>query len=278
MRENNMKFKKNNEKGITLVALIITVAVLLIIAGISINAGTESIYNTRLKGFYTQLEIIQKRVDDIVSTNEGYYETISGTKTYFDIKTQTGELLNEDQKDLLKRILANTEGFSSISEDELNKFINKFRYYTTVDLEEQLGLSEMEYSVFIHFDTRTIISETGIKVKGEENLKHTLEKNGTYFVKQETNENKETKSLECSASVYGTSNYKITVTPVNLETTGTLKYKETTSKYWETADGLEIVVNKLTKYNIEYVDSKKNTVSETITLSLDRNSIIVTVD
>ena len=49
------------QKGITLVALVITVIVLLIIASISINYGTGAFDNTRLQGFYTKLEIIQKR-------------------------------------------------------------------------------------------------------------------------------------------------------------------------------------------------------------------------
>ena len=67
-----MKCSLFQEKGITLVGLIITVVVMLIIAGVSIYNGTESLNSTRLRGFYTQLEIVQKRVDDIAATDEKY--------------------------------------------------------------------------------------------------------------------------------------------------------------------------------------------------------------
>ena len=79
---NNIKKRLANEKGITLVALLITVIVMMIIVGISVDTGTESLDSTRLQGFYMQLETIQKRADDIATTNEGYYITnADGTKT-----------------------------------------------------------------------------------------------------------------------------------------------------------------------------------------------------
>lgn len=270
MKKYNIKSKKNNEKGITLIALLTTVAVMLIIVGISIGTGTDSISSTRLKGFYSQLELIQKRVDDIVSTNEGYYVTNNGTQTYVDIKTQTGSALTSEQSTFLQGVLTT---------ESLSIPVSEFKYYTIDNLEKELNLSEMEYNVFIHFKTRTIVSEKGIKSKG--NTYYIL-KNNTYFVQQDVNKNKGNITLTYNISKYGETHYKITITPSkigDLNATGTLKYKEATSKYWETANGLEIVINKLTQYNIEYVDSNKNTVSQTITVSLNSsNNPVVTVN
>lgn len=267
MKRYSIKSIKNSEKGITLVALLITVLVMIIIAGVSIKAGTDSISTTRLKGFYAQLELIQKRVDDIASTNEGYYNS---SQTYVDIKTQTGSTLTSKQSTFLQEIL-NAEGLSIP--------VSEFKYYTKKNLKEQLDLSEMDYNVFIHYDTRTIVSEKGVKSKGK--TYYVLE-NTTYFIEENNNKNKGNISLTYNISKYGTSNYKIIVTPSNvgdLNATGTLKYKEATSKYWETANGLEIVINKLTQYNIEYVDNNKNTVSETITVSLNsKNNPVVKVN
>lgn len=267
----DIKQKIFNEKGITLAALTITVAVMIIIARISIETGTKSISNTRLKGFYSQLEIIQKRVDDIVSTGEGYYVTNGNTKKYVDIQTQTGSAITDDQKAFLQEVL-NEEGINTFPLDE-------FKYYTKEDLENELNLSEMKYNVFIHFNTRTIISDNPLKVDGKE---YYILKNNTYFVEQDPNLHKGNITLEYTSVLYGNSNYKITVKPSivgGLEAIGTLKYKETTTKYWKTADGLDIIVNKLTQYNIEYTDSNKNTVSDTITLSKnDDGDPIVTVN
>ena len=95
-----------------------------------------------------------------------------------------------------------------------------------------------------------------------------------FYPEQNTSKNEGALELTYSIIKYGTSNYKVTVTPNavgDLTTNGTLRYKKTTTKYWETANGLEIVINDLTEYNIEYVDSNKNKVSETITLALDED-------
>ena len=54
------KYMLKSESGITLMALIITIVVMLIIVGISVNYGISSLDDTRLRGFYSELEIIQK--------------------------------------------------------------------------------------------------------------------------------------------------------------------------------------------------------------------------
>lgn len=268
--KNNSKHKVLNEKGITLISLLVTVLIMMIIVGVAVSAGVESVDSTRLQGFYTQLEFIQKRVDDIASTNEGYYTNSDGTQTYVDIKTQGGSELTSAQSTFLQELLNN---------EEINVSASEFRYFTIDNLEKQLNLSQMEYNVFIHFDNRIIVAEDGIKINGKN---YYILKNDIYFVEQNTNKNSGNISLNYNISKYGTNNYKIIVNPStvgDLITNGTLRYKEVTTKYWETANGLEIVINKLAQYNIEYVDSNKNTVSQTITVSLDsENNPVVTVD
>jgi len=270
MKDFNIKQKLSNNKGITLIALTITVVIMMIIVGISVNVGTDSLDSTRLQGFYTQLEIIQKRVDDIVTTNEGYYTTNEqGTRIYVDIKSQGGSDVTSSQIAFLQGILA---------EEELTNIpASEFRYFTIADLEEQLDLSEIDSNVFIHFASRTIISEEGIKVK--EKTYHIL-KNNMYFVDENITKNQGTLELTYDIKNYGSNSYKITVMPNkigDLNTHGILRYKKTTTKYWETASGLEIVINELTEYNIEYVDNNKNIVSEIITVELDENNLPIVV-
>jgi len=261
MKTNNIKKRLSNEKGITLVSLLVTVFVMLIIVAVAVNVGTDSVDSTRLQAFYTQLEIIQKRADDIATTNEGYYITNSnGTKTYVDIKTQGGSTITSSQASFLQGILS-AEGITAP--------VSEFRYFTIANLKEQLDLSEIEHNVFIHFGTRTIVSDKGVSANGE--MYYVL-KNNIYFAEQDTTKNEGTLELTYNITIYGTNNYKITVTPNtvgDLITNGTLKYKKTTTKYWETANGLEIVISDLAEYNIEYVDSNKNTIFEAITVALD---------
>ena len=69
--------KKQN--GITLATLVITIVVLLIISVVTILNSTDSLESTRLKGFYTKLEFVQKRVDNIAATNESYIDSNGNT-------------------------------------------------------------------------------------------------------------------------------------------------------------------------------------------------------
>lgn len=250
------------EKGITLVALIITIVVMVIIAGISINTGTKSLDDTRLRGFYTKLEIVQKRVDDIAATNETYVDN-SGNTVYLKEQGTGYSSLSQTKQTTLKNIIQ-SEGTG------LGLIASNFRYFTSAQLESILDLSEIEYDVFIDFDSRVIIAEDGITLNG--NSYHIL-KNTTYFAQQDVNKNVGTiDSLSYSATIYGSNSYKIIVTPSNTIGDlkgGTLKYKKTTSKYWKTTTDLEMIVNELTDYNIIYQDVNNNSLAKTINISLN---------
>jgi len=270
MKEKNIKQKISNERGVTLIALIITIIIMIIIIGLSVDIGMDSLDSTRLQGFYMQLETIQKRADDIAITNEGYYiKNADGTRTYIDLKTSGGSALTSSQKSILQGILS-SEGVG-ISPSE-------FRYFTVTNLAEQLDLKQMEYNVFIHFDTRTVIAENGITINGKT---YYMLENNMFYTEQDTSKNQGILGLEYYITKYGTTNkYKITVTPStvgDLTTNGTLKYKKTTTKYWETANGLEIIISELTDYDILYIDSNNNSVSESIKVYVQNGTPKITV-
>lgn len=268
MKRNKLKIKLTNDNGITLVALVITIAIMIIIIGISVNTGTDSLDNTKLQAFYTELGIIQKRVDDIMTTNESYIGEGGNIIKLKDTgeKRTLGDILEKEgvQEDLF-------EIFGSIDISSL-----EFRYFTTRDLENLLNLRNIRHNVFIHFDSRTIISEQGVTVNG---VTYHVLKNQLYFPNQNDNKNKTTE-LECDVNKVG-EKYKITVTPItkgDLIANGTLKYKKSSSKYWETANGLEIIINELTEYNIKYTDSNNETISKTIILALNgEGNLTITV-
>lgn len=247
------------QKGITLVALIITVVVLLIIAAVSINFGTDSLDDTRLKGFYAELEIIQKRVDDIATTNESYVLSEGDTATTVYLK-DTGAPLTEEQRSFI----------TSLKFDPIN-----FKYFTSKQLETILDISGIEQDVFIDFTNKKVISAEGIDIKGEKY--YTLEDN-VYYVEYEGNK-LILNDISYTIETYGKS-YKITVTPTYSSTTNVnkyIKYKKSTSKYWETSTNLEIIIESLGDYDIIYKDSYGNSITEKITVSLyDNNAPTVT--
>lgn len=58
--------KKTNQKGITLVALMITIVVLFILAGITVYSGKESIRKANLEGLKTNMLLIQTKAKEYI--------------------------------------------------------------------------------------------------------------------------------------------------------------------------------------------------------------------
>lgn len=249
------------EKGITLVALIITIVVLLILATVSIQSGTESLDSTRLQGFYTQLEIVQKRVDDIAETNENYVDS-EGNIVYIKEQGVAYNNLTQEQQISLQGIL---------NSENIDIAPSNFRYFTAQNLEDILDLMEMEYNVYIDFENRVIIAADGIVV-GDKT--YYVLKNTTYFVEEDTTKNTGTiVSLNYNVVAYSKDKYKVTVTPSNiigdLDGTGFVKYKKTITKYWETSSNNEMVLESNVEYDIIYQDSNNNTIEKVIKVELD---------
>ena len=247
-----------NQNGITLVALVVTIVVMLILVVSSVQIGSKAFDSTRLKGFYTQLEIVQKKVDDIATTNESYVDS-EGNTIYLKDK---GMDLTDSQKTSLQNI---------IDSENLGVEVTNFRYFTVEDLKSIFELSKIEYNLFIDFDSRIIVAEDGIKIGNK--TYHVLE-NATYFVQQNANKNIGTiDSLSYTATQYGTDKCKVIVTPSNtvgdVARSGYVKYKKTITKYWEVSDNTEMILETSVEYNIIYVDANKNSIEKTIKVELN---------
>ena len=250
-----------NQKGITLVALIIIVAVLLILASVSVEFGTESMDVTRLKGFYLELEIVQKRVDEIFVKNETYsVKKSDDTETVIEIKN-AGSDLTDEQKSNLEEILQS---------EEIELDLSSFRYFTKADIENILDISDINYDLFINFENRLIVAEQGIKIGDK--IYYVLE-NDTYFIEQNNKNTGEIKSLIYSEPIeYGVDKYKIAVTAGNaigdIGGTGNVKYQKVDTSFWVTSENNEIVIELNKIYNIKYIDNNNNSLEKTIKIEI----------
>lgn len=252
-----------NEKGITLVALIITVAVMLILASVAVYNGTESVNNTLLNGFYTQLKIVQERVDDISTTNESY---INEDDTEIYIK-EAGKNLTETQISNLEQILL-AQGLPTdyISES--------YRYFTIQDIKDILDLDEIDYNLFINFENRIIIAEEGITI---DNTTYYTLKDTKYFVEENSskNEGKINSLIYGTPTQYTADTYKLSIEPENtigdLDKTGYIKYKKTTSNYWDITNDKYIIIKLETEYNIVYTDLNQNKIEKKIKIEYKKD-------
>lgn len=252
-----------NEYGITLPALVIIVAIMIIIISVSLRGGTESVNNTLLNGFYTQLEIIQERVDDISTTNESYINE-DGTEIYI---KEAGKDLTETQINNLKAIL--------LEQGPSTDYIKEtYRYFTIQDIKDILDLDEIDYNLFIDFENRIIIAEGGITIGS---TTYYMLGETKYHVKENSSKNEGT----INSLIYGTpiqytaDTYKLSIEPENtigdLDKSGYIKYKKMTSNYWETTTSNELILKLNTKYNIKFTDLNNNSIEKIIKIEYKKD-------
>jgi Tfp pilus assembly protein PilE len=132
---------KNNEKGITLVALVITIIVLLILVSVSISAGKSSIKEASDDTQFTELKEVQtaiaekKMKEDLLSSGDF---NLPGTKA-----TQ------EQLESIVNELNANAE------------LTGDFYILDTEDLKE-LGITNTTDEFIVNYETYEVINATQI--------------------------------------------------------------------------------------------------------------------
>lgn len=144
-----MKNKKS-QKGITLIALVLTVIILLILASVATYTGIESYDKAEQIKFVSQMQLIQAKVDEKVQ-EEGFDSTTIGT------------VLTDEQKQILMNSIQN-DGISDPTVDE--EFENYVRYFSRQELSKQLDLDNIDEDIIINFKTREVISTIGFEYGG----------------------------------------------------------------------------------------------------------------
>ena len=138
---------KKNEKGITIVALVIIIIILIILAGVSITLGGDVIKSAKLQSINTNMLLIQAKAKVIFEeSNFNKDETLlKGTKV---------SQITENQE-VLKLIS------ESIIEDVENSYV-----LSQEDLDE-IGLYniDIEDGYIVNYQTEEIIYVKGFKLK-----------------------------------------------------------------------------------------------------------------
>lgn len=144
-----MKNKKSS-KGITLVALIMTVVIMLILASAVTYTGIKSYETSEQIKFVSQLQLIQTKVDELVQDKE------------FDSST-VGETLTEAQKQIANKAVDNNEFSIPTIEEDIEKYL---RYFDKYALSKDLDIDNVEEDIIINFKTREVMSTVGFEYDG----------------------------------------------------------------------------------------------------------------
>ena len=150
-----------NEKGITMIVLVITVLLMVILAGATINYGVNSLNVTKLQNFSYELQQIQGKVDSI-------YEKIKlGDEEYIIL----GNEITDSEKAV--ETLKNVKGinYSNILDSQREEYyyqdnFSYYRYLTQRDLENIFDITSNPGDVIINFTTTEVISVNGFNYDG----------------------------------------------------------------------------------------------------------------
>ena len=127
-----------NEKGITLATLTLTIIVLLILSSVVINYSLESIDHSKYMAMYTEMQVIQEKVNLYYS--EG--------------KDLVGTALNNEHKEILQYKVGSSVNY------------NDYYYFPANILSQKLEIDSIEGDYLISVKNRDVIGLTVIKNQG----------------------------------------------------------------------------------------------------------------
>lgn len=230
-----------NSKGITLIALIVTITVLIILASIALYSGTETIQSSHFTAFTTDLKVIQTEVNN-------WYQRYKDGGTVGD---KTGEEILELGSDLTSS--------STVKEQADRVFVDGesgitsqdgYRYFSANTLKD-LGLEDMDRDFFINIEKRSVVSFQGYDYEG--NRYYTVEQieNGMYNVDFESNSG--TPQFQVSYESIPGGGYKIKVTDITYSgniNKWYIRYQKEGETNWTTTENTEFTVSEAGTYNI----------------------------
>ena len=146
-----MKRKLTDFQGITIIALVITVIMLLILASVATYTGIESYDKAEQIKFVSQMKLIQAKVDEKVQEDGFNPDSIDGAK------------LTDEQKQIVITAATNNGEISSPSDEDYEIYI---KYLTKEQLSTQLSLDNIDEGIIINFKTREVISTVGFEYGG----------------------------------------------------------------------------------------------------------------
>ena len=254
--KNSLKQISKNTKGITLMALVITIVLLLILASISVYSGVNVVKSSRFTRFTAELKIMQTQVNDL------YQKYTDGGSVDVGGNTYTGEeILNigkdisssQDVEDQANFVF--TSGESGITDK------TGYKYFDLQTIKD-LNIEGVEGEFFINVQKRSIVSYDGFNYENE--MYYTLDQipNGFYNVEYEENINKPT--FEVTEENWTNGKGKITVTPNEYDgyiEKWEVKYQLKGKDNWYTSEDLSFFVETPGTYIIKIVNG--NIESET---------------
>lgn len=229
---------KTKENGVTLIALVITIILLLILASIGITVGTSTLDSVAFTQFKSELKVMQNKVNELNQSTE----------------KNIGTDLSEEQKTILNIEVISNIIYKDVSSEDKEKIQNGFRYLSKDYINTELNLDSVKRDYLINAEYRYVIFPDGFEYEGttyymidqiEEEIYNVRyndknEKSGSFDVNTTKEDNKwriEISNIQYNGYV---DNWQV-------------KYKLDGASYWEISNNLTFYLRDEGTYSIKVV-------------------------
>lgn len=250
--------RKINSKGITLISLVVTIAILLILASIATYSGVDVIRQSNLNKFTAEMKVMQTQVNDL------YQKYKDGTTVSIGSNNYIGE-------DILNRIGEDLPAYAdSVFEVGTSGITDKtgYRYYDQ-DTIKGLNIEGVEGEFYINVSKRSVIATEGLEYNGT--TYYTLEQlpDSLYNVSYE-DKNTGKPTFDVTKENVGDKN-RIIISNINYDgyiDKWEVKYQLEGQDYWNTSEDLSFIVSEAGLYKVKIVngniesDEKKVMISD----------------
>ncbi len=160
-----------NQKGITLITLILTVIIILLLASIGVYTGVEAYKTMKVQKFMAQMRVVQERINVICEdwkNWEKYNDDTTADPNNFNLYIEETLISPGGQKARKANATSQPEFNEIISGDTTSltgadKTITNYYYFSSEDLESFLGLKGLDIEVIINFASRNFVEKTGVE-------------------------------------------------------------------------------------------------------------------
>ena len=262
------KQNHTNSKGITLIALVITIIVLLILASVATYSGIDVIRSSKFTAFTTEMKIMQTEVNNLYNqwkNGEIAIDETTGNITNTADNSTIGKDLtyNSDVEDQANYVLVEVLSLG----DNLSS-LTGYKYFDQETI-QNLGIEAVEGEFFINIKTRNVVSYDGIEYDGE--WYYTLEQlpDGLYNVDYDPQQGLQP-TFDASYEKIGDNKWRVTIS--NIQYDGyidkwTVQYQEDGANYWNSTEDMSFVVSKSWIYNIKIVNGNVESESQQLFIS-----------
>ena len=257
------KQNHTNSKGITLIALVITIIVLLILASVATYSGIDVIRSSKFTAFTTEMKIMQTEVNNLYNqwkNGEIAIDETTGNITNTADNSTIGKDLtyNSDVEDQANYVLVEVLSLG----DNLSS-LTGYKYFDQETI-QNLGIEAVKGEFFINIKTRNVVSYDGIEYDGE--WYYTLEQlpDGLYNVDYDPQQRLQP-TFDASYEKIGDNKWRVTIS--NIQYDGyidkwTVQYQEDGANYWNSTEDMSFVVSKSWIYNIKIVNGNVESESQ----------------